>query len=168
MRTLIKAMVILLVVPFQVTVGDVFSLYGIKPDFAYLAAALFGIFRGPGEGLWVGLTVGFCTDVFSGGVHHLHLLMKSLAGYLAGMVGKVSFRMEGLLLFLGIFLLSFFQNLVIVLLGRVFTGTGAVWDLTGKLFLQAFYDGCVGIVFCELLMRAWKLEQGVRRSAVLR
>ncbi len=73
-----------MVVLTQVILGSFFSIKGVYPDFCLILACLVGLLGGEYRGLVVGLTVGFFQDLLTPNGVGLNLILKGLAGTLAG------------------------------------------------------------------------------------
>jgi hypothetical protein len=74
----------LLVVLAQATFSSSLSIYGIQPDMCFVLACATGFLSGEYKGLLIGLTVGLFQDLLAPGGIGLNMILKGLAGALAG------------------------------------------------------------------------------------
>jgi len=72
------------VVLIQATFSTVLSIKGIYPDLCFILACVIGFRSGEYKGLMIGLTVGLFQDLLTPGGIGLNMILKGLAGGLAG------------------------------------------------------------------------------------
>jgi len=68
----------------QATFSTVLSVKGIYPDLCFILACMIGFLSGEYKGLMIGLTVGLFQDLLAPGGIGLNMILKGLAGALAG------------------------------------------------------------------------------------
>ena len=68
----------------QASFSTILSAKGIYPDLCFILACVMGFHSGEYKGLRIGLTVGLFQDLFSPGGIGLNMILKGLAGALAG------------------------------------------------------------------------------------
>jgi len=68
----------------HVTLSTFLSANGIQPDLCFVLACLMGFLSGEYKGLMIGLTVGLFQDLLAPGGIGLNMILKGLAGALAG------------------------------------------------------------------------------------
>jgi len=69
----------------QATLNSVLSINDVYPDLCLVLACLAGFFSNEHKGAIIGLTVGLLQDLLTPGGIGLNMILKGLAGYLAGM-----------------------------------------------------------------------------------
>jgi rod shape-determining protein MreD len=68
----------------QATMGTILTAKGIYPDLCFILACVMGFHSGEYKGLMIGLTVGLFQDLFTPNGIGLNMILKGLAGGLAG------------------------------------------------------------------------------------
>jgi rod shape-determining protein MreD len=153
-KYVLYAALVLLVVPFQVILGDRISIAGVHPDLALITVCLIGLQVGETEAVATGGALGFMLDLFSGGAHWGNLFLKPVVGLLAGRARRslVNFTPKFALLLL--FGLSIVSGLVMFLL-KSLTGAGADFFAAarGIILPQACFDAALGFAFFKLIQR---------------
>ena len=84
----------------QVTLSSFLSIQGIYPDFCLVLACLAGLAAGEYRGLAIGLTVGFFQDLLTPSGVGLNIILKGLAGTLAGVTTHTISTLTGPVVFL--------------------------------------------------------------------
>jgi rod shape-determining protein MreD len=77
----------LLFVVLQITLANLISVFGIKPDFIVLFVIVRSLLEGPTAGVVWGFSLGFLLDAASGGILGLGSLIYCLAGFISGQIG---------------------------------------------------------------------------------
>jgi rod shape-determining protein MreD len=72
----------------QVALGRWLAIAGVVPDLVLVAAVLLGLSRGPVTGTVIGFLGGFYQDLYDPSYLGLHSLVKTLAGFAAGIAGE--------------------------------------------------------------------------------
>ena len=122
----------LVVLIFQVMLGDVFSILGLSPSFLVIFIIYVGLSRSQMFAIWLGFFLGFIIDALTG-THMLGLsaLALSIVGYLSGLFHSRIVRIPVIvqyLLYTG-FLLVFFIITVMVALQDSQWATGNIFFL---------------------------------------
>ncbi len=122
----------LVVLIFQVMLGDVFSILGLSPSFLVIFIIYVGLSRSQMFAIWLGFFLGFIIDALTG-THMLGLsaLALSVVGYLSGLFHSRIVRIPVIvqyLLYTG-FLLVFFIITVMVALQDSQWATGNIFFL---------------------------------------
>jgi len=68
----------------QATLSSTLSIYDVHPDFCLIVACLAGFLSNEYKGLMIGLTVGLLQDLLTPGGIGINMILKGLAGTLAG------------------------------------------------------------------------------------
>ncbi len=143
----LSILIMLVLVPFQVTLLDSMSIAGIRPDLCLIAACVGGFWFGPVFGLILGLTVGFGQDLFSGGELWLNLLVKGAVGLLSGFLSKNLTNATPGSIFLPMIGVSIFSGVVFLVSSRPGDQLGDFFDGVPTIILpQALFNGLVSIV----------------------
>jgi rod shape-determining protein MreD len=77
----------LVLVAMQLTLGNLITIFSIKPDFLIIFLVVRGLASGPTAGVIWGFGMGFLLDAVSGGLTGMGSLAYSVAGFIAGQVG---------------------------------------------------------------------------------
>lgn len=75
-------------VPIQSTVLDHLSVAGVRPDLCLIAVSLIGFFGGAGDGVLMGVLLGFEQDLFSAGDAWVSVITKAAIGLSGGLVAR--------------------------------------------------------------------------------
>ena len=147
MKILAYALFILLLVPFQVTVLESVSPFGIRPDLCLITACLAGFVAGQVHGFFLGVFLGFVQDFFFAGTLWLNTLTKAVVGYAAGVLAKHLSNTAFYSVFLPMLLFSFVSGMVFLLASRRGMDMGeVVHGFSAILVPQAMLDGVVAVV----------------------
>ena len=84
MTVILHMLLCLGIVVAQASLSTFVSAHGIYPDFCLVLACVMGFIAGEYKGLMVGLTVGLFQDLLAPGGIGLNMILKGLAGSLAG------------------------------------------------------------------------------------
>ena len=84
MTVILHMLLCLGIVVAQASLSTFVSAHGIYPDFCLVLACVMGFIAGEYKGLMVGLTVGLFQDLLAPGGIGLNMILKGLAGTLAG------------------------------------------------------------------------------------
>ncbi len=90
---------------FQSVVLSKISILGAHPDMLLTSVIVWGLMRGPGEGLIVGFITGFMTDIFSSGIY-IFTFTRSVGGLLSGTAGARFLRSDDAVIMPGVFIIS--------------------------------------------------------------
>ena len=162
MKRLAFILLMLLLVPVQVTLLPSLSLFGIRPDLCLVAACLAGLFAGRVHGGVLGFFLGFVQDFFFAGTPWLNMFTKAAVGYLSGVVAKNVSTTAWYSAFFLMLAFSFASGTVLLLVARQGMDREAVFHgISAVLFPQAVLDGLVALVAHWILSR-W---MGPRRVA---
>lgn len=162
MKRLAFVLLMLLLVPVQVTLLPSLSLFGIRPDLCLVAACLAGLFAGRVHGGVLGFFLGFVQDFFFAGTPWLNMFTKAAVGYLSGVVAKNVSTTAWYSAFFLMLAFSFASGTVLLLVARQGMDREAVFHgVSAVLFPQAVLDGLVALVAYWILSR-W---MGTRRVA---
>ncbi len=148
----------LAVVPVQTTVLDAVSVGGIRPDLCLVTAVLVGLTLGPVGGLSMGLGLGFVQDLFSAGPFGLNLVLKGVAGCLAGLTSRYMAGTTPPTVLLATLGLSVLSGLAMLLSGRAGEHLADVFYSLGFVLVpQAIYDAVLALGLYALL--GWRLRR---------
>lgn len=95
MIILLDILLCLAVVLAQASFSTLLSIKGIQPDLCFVLACLTGFLSGEYKGLRMGLIVGLFQDLLAPGGIGLNMILKGLAGALAGMMTHTVSRITG-------------------------------------------------------------------------
>jgi hypothetical protein len=144
MKYLFYVILVLLLVPLQTTLLPHLSVWNIKPDLGFVAAALIGLFVGELEGLFVGLAIGWVLSLFSAGELWLSLLTNGGVGLLAGFLGRQVSKVTSISLGVGLLLVSLASGLLAVMNFKYLDVPQMWWMVESIVLPQACFDGAVG------------------------
>jgi rod shape-determining protein MreD len=159
MKFLLYLILVILLVPLQTTLLPHVSVWNIKPDLGFVAAALVGLFAGELEGLLVGLAIGWVLSLFSAGELWLSLITNGGVGLLAGFLGRQVSQTTPISLGVGLLLVSLVSGLFAAMSFKGFDMSQMWWMIESIVFPQACFDGAVGAGFYWLFSRRFVLTR---------
>jgi rod shape-determining protein MreD len=137
----------------QLSLGDLLSIYGIKPGFDLVFLYVMSITAGEMRGMVYGAIAGFIADCLSGGYPGLFLSGYALAGFSAGKAGKRLFNIGESANFVGIFALSIIQGVyTAVIMSTLIEG----YDVIGTIWRLALPQACYNALAGSLLLWLFK------------
>lgn len=140
-----SALIFLAMAVMQASVGDLVSVYGIKPSFIFIVIYALSITGGEWKGLLYGCLGGLVEDCLSGGYSGLFMSAYAISGFLAGKAGKKLFNIGESANFAGIFILSLISGVYIILIMQNLQGgSGIVSGIFRFALPQAFYNAAAG------------------------
>jgi rod shape-determining protein MreD len=140
MKLYVYALILVLIIPFQSTLLNPLSVYGIKPDLALAVLFIIGLFTGPVEAALAGMSIGLIQDIGSASLLGFSGLTRGLVGLGAGLLGSRVLDISNpmIVLFLAVF--SLIEGLLISLfLQATYGAVPFVTMFTGRLVPQAIY-----------------------------
>lgn len=151
MRLIAYILVIIVIVPFQATLGSRMDILGVKPDMGLIVVYIIGFLYGEMDGLIMGILIGLVMDSFAPNLLGINLLTKSLTGFMAGYLGKVILNP---LINPGIIMvLSVGCGVLTLLVLEMSTGRVTVLDAITRIVVpQAIYDTIIGFIMFVLLV----------------
>jgi hypothetical protein len=143
-KFLLYAALVLLLVPVQTTLLPHIAIWGIKPDFGVIIAAVVGLIAGELEGLLLGLAIGWILNLYSAGDLWLSLVTTGGAGLFAGLLGRQVAQVTPMILAIGLLLLSLAGGFVAVLSMKNATMLDTWWMVQSVVLPQACFDAVLG------------------------
>ena len=150
---------VLLLVPVQTTLLPHIAIWGIKPDFGLVVAAVIGLLAGELEGLLVGLAIGWILNLYSAGDLWLSLVTTGGAGLFAGLLGRQVAQVTPMILAIGLLLLSLAGGIVAVLSMKNATMSDSWWMVQAIVVPQAFFDAGLGAGLLWFLGQRFMLQR---------
>ncbi len=151
----------------QTTSFDFFTFRGIKPDLGLILVIYFALLHGPITTIGAGIAIGLLEDILSGGLMGLNLFTKPLIGYLFSLIGHqvvvVNPVNQGVLVFLGSLLNGGLTYLILKVTPVIIPGKALLFKL---IFLQAIYNGLLGVILIPILQRLYCSSHKKRKSMV--
>ncbi len=138
--------ILVLLLSFQTTLLDLFSVYGVRPDLALILTVYCAIILEENPGIAVAFTIGFLQDCLSGGLLGVNTLSKSLIGFAFANL-KNHLVLEGAVP-IGTFLAlaSLFDGLVYYLTSLVLFRQAPLGQFFPTLMIFALYNALAGVV----------------------
>lgn len=159
MKLLLYLILVLLLVPLQTTLLPHLSVWSIKPDLGFVAAALVGLLAGELEGLLVGLAIGWVLNLFSAGELWLSLLTNGGVGLLAGFLGRQVSHVTSISLGVGLLLVSLASGLLAAM-NFTHLDMPQMWSMVESIVLpQACFDAVVGAGLYWLLAQRFDVTR---------
>ena len=125
----------------QATFSTFLSAKGIYPDLCFILACVMGFYSGEHKGLMIGLTVGLFQDIFTPGGIGINMILKGLAGGLAGVTTHTFSTVTSLAIMLVTFALSLGCGLAsLVVAYPVMDAPILFHALSSGLFPQGLYN----------------------------
>lgn len=142
---------------FQTTWLEKMAIGGVKPDLVLITVFLLGLLGGEVRGTLAGLILGYFMDLLSGGVWAVHLGIKALVGFIAGLLGRSLVNVSTVFTAAGIALASLGQGIVFLLIFPFSLGPERIsFYLTHMILPQAVYDGALGCAAFWVLTRGYQ------------
>ena len=143
----------------QASLGDMVSIYGIKPSFVLIVVYALSITGGEWKGLLYGSMGGLVEDCLSGGYLGLFLSAYALVGYVAGKAGRKLVNVGESANFAGIFALTLAAGIYVSAMLITFEGGhDFFWRVLRFALPQALYNAFTGAIILWLFK-----EQVARR-----
>ena len=142
MKILLKGVIIIVALVIQLTLINLVTILGVKPDLIMVVVVVFSLRKGEKEGIISGFTSGLLQDIFSTGLLGINALAKTVVGFICGILKEKIFH-EHILFIIPIitFISSFLQSIVIFLLLRAFgIDYNLVWSLKQIALPEALYS----------------------------
>jgi len=86
------ALVVLIALFLQITILDLISIAGIRPNLLLIATVFYAIQRGSRTGLKTGVFAGILADIFSAGPMGLNTVALGICGYLCGYFARMVYK----------------------------------------------------------------------------
>ncbi len=144
--------ILLLIIPFQASLLNPFSLAGIKPDAGLALLYAIGLLTGPIEAALAGMAVGLVQDIGSAGIVGFAAFTRGLVGLFAGLLGQrvLDVSSPSNIIFLALF--SIAEAVFIALFMEIFYGSVPFWSmLFTRMLPQAVYTGLLGYLILRLI-----------------
>ncbi len=150
MKPYVYVFILLLIIPFQSTLLNPFSVFGMKPDLALAILFIIGLLTGPVEAALAGISIGLVQDIGSASLFGFLGFTRGLVGLGAGLLGSRVLDASNpvIVLFLAVF--SIIEGaLISIFLQATYGAVPFVTMLAGRLVPQAIYTS----LLCFLLLR---------------
>lgn len=136
----------------QATFSTVLSVKGIYPDLCFILACMMGFLLGEYKGLMIGLMVGLFQDLLTPGGIGLNMILKALAGGLAGLTTHTFSSVTSPAVLLVTFALSLGCGLAsLVVAYPVADGLALLPALSSGLLPQGLYNSLLTLVMFWLI-----------------
>src|SRR4030042_2978229 len=142
MKILLKGVIIVVALVIQLTLINLVTILGVKPDLIMVVVVVFSLRKGGKEGIVSGFVSGLLQDIFSTGLLGINALAKTVVGFICGILKEKIFH-EHILFIIPVitFISSFLQSIVISLLLRaVGIDYNLVWSLKQIALPEALYS----------------------------
>lgn len=142
MRILLKSAIIIVALVIQLTLINSFTILGIKPDLIMVVVVALALLKGEKEGAICGFAFGLLQDIFSTSLLGIHALVKTVIGFICGILKEKIFH-EHLLFIIPVvtFISSFIQSILMSLLLSAFgIEHSLTWSLKQIALPEALYN----------------------------
>ncbi len=142
MKILLKSAIIVVALLIQLTLINSITIMGLKPDLIMVVVVVFSLLKGEKEGTISGFASGLLQDIFSTGLLGINALVKTVIGFICGILKEKIFH-EHILFLIPIitFIASFIQNILIFSLLRAFgIEYNLAWSLKQVALPEALYS----------------------------
>ena len=152
MKYLLYLALVILLVPFQATLFNRLTIFGVHADLVLIAVCLIGLQAGEVDAIVIGIALGFMQDLFSGSVHWENLWLKPLLGLIASLASRNVINLTPTFALVLLLALSIFSGWVTFLL-KSLQGPGVDFFAAaqGIILPQACYDAVLGVVLLKLI-----------------
>jgi rod shape-determining protein MreD len=141
-KILLKVGIIVTALLIQLTLLNSFTIQGLKPDLILLVVLVFSLLKGAEEGTVSGFASGLLQDIFSTGLLGVNALVKTVIGFISGILKEKIFS-EHILFLIPIitFVVSISQSILMLLILHAFgIEYGMVWSLKKIVLPEALYN----------------------------
>lgn len=142
MKIYLKIGIIVFTLLIQLTLINLFTIQGLKPDLILLVVIVFSLLKGAEEGAISGFASGLLQDIFSSGLLGINALAKTVMGFICGVLKERIFA-EHILFIIPVitFLVSISQSMLIFLVLNAFgVEYSLVWSLKQVAIPEALYN----------------------------
>ncbi len=142
MKIYLKIGIVVAALLIQLTLINLFTIQGLKPDLILLVVIVFSLLQGVEEGTISGFASGLLQDIFSAGLLGINALAKTIIGFICGIV-KVKIFDEHLLFVIPVItlIISIVQSILIFLILRAFEiEYSFAWSLKQVALPEALYN----------------------------
>jgi len=142
MKIYLKIGIIVFTLLIQLTLINLFTIQGLKPDLILLVVIVFSLLKGAEEGAISGFASGLVQDIFSSGLLGINALAKTVMGFICGVLKERIFA-EHILFIIPVitFLVSISQSMLIFLVLHAFgVEYSLVWSLKQVALPEALYN----------------------------
>lgn len=142
MKIYLKIGIIVFTLLIQLTLINLFTIQGLKPDLILLVVIVFSLLKGAEEGAISGFASGLLQDIFSSGLLGINALAKTVMGFVCGVLKERIFA-EHILFIIPVitFLVSISQSMLIFLVLNAFgVEYSLVWSLKQVAIPEALYN----------------------------
>lgn len=142
MKILLKGAIVVVTLVIQLTLINSVTIFGLKPDLIMVVVVVFSLLKGEKEGTISGFASGLLQDIFSTGILGINALVKTVIGFVCGILKEKIFR-EHILFIIPLitFIASFTQSILIFLLLHAFgIEYGLTWSLKQVALPEALYS----------------------------
>ncbi len=142
MKILLKGAIIVVALLIQLTLINSITILGLKPDLILVVVVIFSLLKGEKEGTISGFASGLLQDIFSTGLLGINALVKTVIGFICGILREKIFHEHILFLIPVItFIASFIQSILIFFLLRTFgIEYNLIWSLKQVALPEALYS----------------------------
>lgn len=154
MKIYLKIGIIVAALLIQLTLINLFTIQGLKPDLILLVVIVFSLLQGAEEGSISGFASGLLQDIFSSGLLGINALAKTIIGFICGILRAKVFA-EHILFIIPVitFVASIGQCMLIFLVLRAF---GMEYDLAWSLKQVAFPEALYNCLLSPFIFLAVK------------
>jgi rod shape-determining protein MreD len=144
MKDIFKGLLVIVALLIQLTILNLFTLQGIKPDLILVVIIVFSLLKGEVEGSIIGFFSGLLQDIFSVGLLGVNAFIKTSVGFFCGLLKERMFA-EHILFIIPLLTLfiTVFKSMVLYLVLHAFgmeTNT-LFWNLKQIVIPEALYNG---------------------------
>ena len=143
MKVFFKGLILVVGLLIQLTILNLFTLQGLKPDLMFILVLVFALLKGAEEGAIVGFFSGLLQDIFSVGLLGVHALTKTVTGFICGILRERIFAEHILFVIPLITLLAtIVKNVLMFLVLRAFgmESSDLLWNMKQVIIPEAIYN----------------------------
>ena len=142
MKFIVRGGIIIAALIIQLTIINSFTIQGLKPDLVLVVVVVIALLKGAEEGVIYGFVSGLLQDIFSTGLLGVNALVKTVMGFICGILREKVF-VEHILLIVPLVTLfiSIVQNILMFYVLRAFgMEYNLAWSLKQIAIPEAFYN----------------------------
>ncbi len=157
--------ILLLIIPLQASLLDVFSIGGVKPDLALAVLYIIGLLTSPAEAALAGIAIGLVQDIGSASLIGFSGMTRGLEGLAAGLLGSRVLDISSPMIVLVLAVFSLAEGIFIAIFLQVIYGSVPFLAMMGgRVLPQAFYTGILGFFLLRLISKKNVLPALMRRD----
>jgi len=161
MKTIVKAVIIIVTLILELIISNILDINSIKPDLMLIVVICLSFIFGAQEGTVLGFTGGLLKDIFSVNLLGINALAKTVIGYFSGEIREKIFY-QHLMWIVAIFTFAFtFINNIVVyfIMNALQTNYNFAIILKNTVLIQAIFNSILAPLIFIAIKKVFKFIQ---------